>query len=89
MKQNLFKISFPWRLLKREQEMFKVNAALMSFSLFHHLLALLAKFSYKGVQLYSYFELSHKHKLKSRTKVHWIVLDFTCTDNDCMPYTAW
>lgn len=50
--------------------MFKVNAALMSFSLFHYLLALLAKFSYKGVQLYSYFELSHKHKLKSRTKVH-------------------
>lgn len=41
--------------------MFKVNAALTSFSLFRHLLALLAKFSYKGVQLQSYFGLNGKH----------------------------
>lgn len=35
--------------------MFKVNAALISFSLFHPLLEWLAKFSSKGVQLQSDF----------------------------------
>lgn len=49
--QQPFKKSCLLHLPKREQVMFKLNATLLSPSLFDHLLVLLAKVSYKGVQL--------------------------------------